>query len=177
MKNKGLFIGVLVVAFFGLTAVIMNYTYENKYITLINLYEAQVSDDKIVYDEVWKVVKQQAQVSDSYAENFKKIYVDLMEARNYGGESFKWIQEQNPAFSQDMYMKLMNTIESQRAKFTSAQRKLVTYHQEIKNLVQLFPSRLFVGDHAIPKLEIVTSTKTEDTFKSGKEDDVDLFKK
>lgn len=179
MKNKGLFIGVLLVAFIGIAWVLMYYSYSNKYITVRNLYDAQVSDDKIVFDEVWKVVKQQAQVSDQYAESFKSIYVGMMDARYSKDENatFKWIKEQNPQFSQDMYMKLMNTIEAQRSKFTTVQRKLISYHMELKNMVQLFPGSLFIGSREVPELKLVTSTKTEETFQTGKDDDVDMFKK
>jgi len=179
MKNKSLFLVILIVGILGIGLTLTYYSYDNQYITLNNLYEAQVSDDKIVYDEVWKVVKQQAQVSEQYAESFKSIYLGMMDAR-YSKDSnatFKWIKEQNPEFSQDMYMKLMNTIESQRSKFTSVQRKLITYHQEISNLVKLWPSRIFVGGRPIPELKIVTSTKTENTFNTGKEDDMDVFEK
>jgi len=178
MKNKGLFITLIIAAVVGIGAVVFYYSYDTSYITLVNKYNAQISENQVIYDEVWKVVQQQAQVSDQYAENFKEIYVQMMDARyESGGVAMKWIQEQNPLFSQDMYMKLMSTIESQRAKFTNVQRKLVATHQEITNLVTTAPSRFFVGGRPIPDLKIVTSTKTEAVFKSGKEDDVELFKK
>lgn len=175
MKNKGLFITLFIV---GLGAVIFYYSYDSQYITLNNQFEAQVSQDKLVYDEVWKVIKQQAQVSDQYADKFKEIYVQMMDARyETGGVAMKWIKEQNPSFTPEMYSKLMNTIESQRAKFTSVQSKLITIHQEIKNLVTLAPSRFFVGGRPIPDLKLVTSTRTEKVFVDGKDDDVDVFNK
>lgn len=178
MKNKGLFISLLIAAVIGIGLVVAYYTYDSDYIDLTSQYNAQLSDNQIIYDEVWKVIKQQAQVSDQYAEQFEKIYVQLMDERyENGGAAFKWIQEQNPEFSQDMYVKLMQTIEIQRANFRNAQEKLVTVHQEITKLVTKFPSRVFVGGRPIPELKLVTSTKTEETFRTGKEDDVNVFDK
>ena len=178
MKNKGIFLAILIAAVVGIGVIIAYYTYDSSYITLNNQFEAQDKDNRLIYDEVWKVVQQQAGVSSEYATNFKDIYVQMMDARYAnGGVAMKWIQEQNPTFSQDMYMKLMNTIESERLKFTNVQRKSVAIQQEIKNLVQLAPSRWFVGSRPIPELKLVTSTKTEQVFSTGKEDDIELFKK
>ena len=173
--KKGLILGSIIIAFLGIVLVMQFISYHNTWTDKKNLYEEQLEVDKIIYDEVWKVIKQQAGVTEKYAEDFKNVYVDLMEARNYGGEAFKWIQEQNPTFSQDMYMKLMNTIEAQRAKFTVNQKRLISIHKELKNLKEKFPSSLFVGGRELPELITITSTKTEKTFESGKEDDVELF--
>jgi hypothetical protein len=44
----------------------------------------------------------------------------------------------------------------------------------------LFPSRFFlvtIGGHTLPELKIVTSTRTEKAFETGKDDDTDLFSK
>jgi hypothetical protein len=177
MKNKGVFIAILIVAFLGVAGILMYYSYSNKYITLKNLYEAQVEDDKNIFDEVWKVIKGQAGVSEQYATKFKENYQAIMSARNYGGEMMKWITEANPNFTPEMYVKLQSTIEAQRAKFATAQRKMISYHMEIKNAVQLFPGSLFIGNREIPELKLVTSTKTENAFQTGKDDDSDPFSK
>ncbi len=178
--NKGLTITLFALIFIGLTGVIMYYIYDNKYVTINNLYEAQVAQDQIVYDEVWKVIQQQAGVSEKYSDDFRRNYRDIMNARNYGGEMMKWITEQNPTFDASMYAKLMNTIESQRSKFTTVQTKLISIHNELKNLLTLFPSRFFlvtIGGHILPELKIVTSTRTDNAFQTGKDDNVDLFQK
>lgn len=173
--RKGLILTSITVAILGIVIVGQFISYHNTWTDKKNLYEEQLEVDKVIYDEVWKVIKQQAGVTEKYAEDFKSVYVDLMEARNYGGEAFKWIQEQNPTFSQDMYNRLMNTIEAQRAKFTINQKRLISIHKELKNLKEKFPSSLFVGSKKLPELVTVTSTKTERTFESGKEDDIELF--
>ena len=39
-----------------------------------------------------------------------------------------------------------------------------------------WPGSMFVGNRPEIEIAIVTSTKTEETFKTGKEDDVEVFK-
>lgn len=174
--NKGIILTLIIVLGLGALIAFQYISYHNTWTDKVNLYKEQLDVNKVVFDEVWKVIKQQAGVSEKYAEDFKSVYVSMMEARNYGGEAFKWIQEQNPNFSQDMYMKLMNTIEVERTKFTLNQKRLASIHKELRNLKEKFPSNIFLGSKELPELTLVTSTKTEKTFETGKDDDIDLFK-
>lgn len=171
---------LLAFAFIGFTAVVMYYVYDNKYIETQNLYEAQVAENQTVYDEVWKIIQQQAGVTENYSESFKENYTAIMESRNYGGEMMKWIQESNPNFTPELHEKLMTSIETYRVKFTMVQKKLISIHNELKNQLTLMPSRFFtvtIGGHVLPELKIVTSTRTDNAFETGKDDDVDLFQK
>jgi hypothetical protein len=177
--NKLVTILFLAFVFLGFTAVVMYFVYDNKYVTLNNLYEAQVAQDKLVHDEMWKILQQQAGVTENYSESFNKNYTNIMNSRNYGGEMMKWIAESNPTFDTKLYDKLMNSIETYRTKFTMVQSKLISIHNEMKNMLTLFPSRLFlvtIGGHVLPELNIVTSTRTDDAFFTGKDDDTKLFK-
>ncbi|NJO62635.1 MAG: hypothetical protein HC836_31720 [Richelia sp. RM2_1_2] len=103
----------------------MYISYDNRYVELKNGYEAQVAQDQIVYDEMWKIIQQQAGVTENYSESFRKNYKEIMQSRNYGGELMKWITESNPNFSTAMYEKLMVSIETYRTKFTTVQTKLI----------------------------------------------------
>lgn len=170
---------LLAFIFLGFSAVVMYFIYDNKYVTLNNLYEAQVAQDKLVHDEMWKILQQQAGVTENYSESFNKNYTNIMNSRNYGGEMMKWITESNPTFDTKLYDKLMNSIETYRTKFTMVQSKLISIHNEMKNMLTLFPSRFFVGTiggHILPELNIVTSSRTDDAFVTGKDDDTKLFK-
>lgn len=178
--NKLITIAILIVVLFiGITGVIMYFQYNNQYVRLKNSYDAQVSVDKAIYDEVWKVIKQQANISEKYSSEFKGIYKELMDARykEGSGKLMQWITESNPNFDASLYKDLMKTIEAQRTKFTNNQKKMIAIHAEIKNLVMVFPGSLFLGSKEIPKLELITSTQTEQVFESGKDDNVDLFSK
>lgn len=169
----------LIALFLIIISVSMYISYNNQYVRLKNSYEAQVSVDRAIYDEVWKVIKQQAGVSEKYADDFKSIYTDLMDSRykQGSGQLMQWIKEANPNFDISLYKTLMNSIESQRSKFTNNQKKMIAIHAEIKNVCMIFPGSIFLGNKDIPKLELVTSTLTEKAFKYGKDDDIDLFNK
>lgn len=168
---------VIAVLFLIGVTVVLFFSYNNQYNRLKNKYDAQLAVDRAVYDEVWKTIQQQAGVSEKYSEDFRKSYQSIMSARNYGGEMMKWITESNPTFSPDLYSKLMNTIESQRTKFTNNQKMLISVHKEIKDLVTLIPGSWFLMNKEVPELKIVTSTRTEETFSTGTDDNIELFQK
>jgi hypothetical protein len=90
---------------------------------------------------------------------------------------FKWIQEQNPQFSEKMFLNLSDAIEAQRGEFAMVQKRLIDIKREHDNLRQKFPGNIIVGSRGEIKIDIVTSTKTEKTFETGKEDQIDLFEK
>lgn len=132
------------------------------------------------YDTMWKTIQQQADVSNKYQSDFKEIYIGIMEAR-YGSDAntsdplFLWIQERNPEFDASMYAKLMTTIESLRMQFFNHQERLLDKKREHDNLLEMFPSSMYLKGRDKIDVIIVTSSKTEDAFKSGKEDDIQLF--
>ena len=170
-----------ILAVIGLTlisvviAVLISVKTNNRFTELSNKYIAGLSANEAVYDAMWKIIQQEGQVVDKYSSDFRENFAGLMSARNYGGEMMKWIQESNPAFSQDMYVKMQSTIESQRTKFTKNQVMVIDYNRELNNMKMKIPSRWFLQSRVIPELIVVTSTKTEETFKAGKEDNIDLF--
>ena len=87
-----------------------------------------------------------------------------------------WIKEHNPEFDSKIYMKLMTSIEANRKEFMHAQTEMLDMKREHDNLRTTAPSMWFIPDKEVT-VKIVTSTKTERVFESGKDDDVQLFKK
>lgn len=65
----------------------MKISYTNQAIGLENGYSAQIDANKVIYDEVWKVLQQKAGVVSQYASDFKDIYVNLMNERYEGRRS------------------------------------------------------------------------------------------
>lgn len=181
---KGWLIGVLALVFVSVIVAVagigtmMYFNVSNKEIDLRSQYVAQEKVNETIYDKVWKIIQQKAQIKSDYAKDFKNIYTDVMNAR-YGNESngsplFKWIQEQNPNFSIDLYKDLSQTIEAQRNEFARVQARLIDIKREHQNLRLKFPTSLFVGGRPELELKIVTSSKTEQAFETGKEDDISL---
>ena len=165
---------VVSLALWGISSYI---TYENQFASLTAQYGAQDKVNQTVYDEVWKTVKQEANITDVYADRFKEIYVQVMDARykDGAGQLMQWITEQNPNFTPDLYGRLMNTIEARRAEFTNNQKRLISLHAELKKLTTTIPSSWFLSGKRIPEPRPVTSTRTGQAFDTGKDDDTSLY--
>jgi hypothetical protein len=84
----------------------------------------------------------------------------------------------------------MAAIEGERNGFFVEQEKLIDIDRQHKTMCQTFPNSIVIGSrHNIGYLAdangkvlkegitIITSEVTENAYKSGKEDNVDLFKK
>ena len=54
--------------------VLMGIGYKNQEIELRNQAVAQQKSNKVIYDKVWKVIQQKAQIADKYEGAFKEIY-------------------------------------------------------------------------------------------------------
>ncbi len=107
------------------------------------------------FDEMFKSIKQTAQVPDKFIERseeaFKKIYTPLIEGRyqNNDGEQqavmMKWVQESNPDFDLNafsgMYEKIQQIIEIKRTEFFTEQKKLISRHQEHTIFVSTFMNK------------------------------------
>lgn len=168
--------GCIVAAIFSLLLIFV--TTNNRDASLRNQFQAKERSREAIYDETWKTIKQIAQVSDKYSEDFKKIYPELMEGRyKEGGSLMKFVTESNPNFDTSLYQKLSNVIESKRSQFTASQEELIDVKREHDNLQTMFPSSLFVMNKERIKITIVSSTKSKDTIDTGIEDEVDIYAK
>ena len=155
----------------------------NDEIQLRNQYSAKIDANKAVHDAMWKTLQQTAGVASKYAEDFSKVYQPLMNAR-YGmgdggkggdGSLMKWIQERNPKFDSSLYARIQTVIEAKRAEFKTVQIASRDVKREHDNLILQFPSRIFVGGREALPVIMVTSTRTEETFEQGVDDNVDMF--
>lgn len=169
----GALVGLVVIG------LLMYMNYSNQEVRLRNAVKAQQEANTTSFDTCWKIIQGQAQVADKYKDSFKEIYTGLMEGRHYekGGALMKFITEANPTFDIRLFEKLSNSIEGQRTAFMRDQQKLIDLKREHDNLLVTMPSSFFVGSRSPVEIKIVTSTKTEKTFETRKEDEVDVFKK
>ena len=175
----GLIIAVALLVVLVLTLVGSCVSAYNSEITLRTQVEAKVKEQGIVFDNTWKIIQQQAQVSQKYLDSFKEIYPLLMGERYKEGEAqlAKLVTEANPTIDTRLQEKLMNSIEAQRTTFTRTQKELIDINREHTQLIRRFPGSLFfslIGRREIP-ISLITSQKTEDTMKSGQDNDVNLY--
>lgn len=168
---------VLIVLLGVFWAIGLSNTYNKKFVSG----KAAQTNCELVFDNTWKKIQQQAGVADQYKTAFKDIYVNMMNAR-YANDStsgketlMKWVTESNPTFDVSLYKTLMNTIEGSRNEFTMEQKKLVDVDRELKTMKVTFPNSLVLGGKADLEIKLVTSAKTEEAYKTGQENDVNLF--
>ena len=150
----------------------------NEEISLKQKIDAQQIATKTEFDNMKKKILQNSQVSDKYKNALIEVLTAYTEGRHVEGEQLmmKWSNEAVPTLSPDLYKQLSNIITSSRDKFTIEQQQLLDMQREYNILVQRFPNNLVFNATGKKPIEviIITSTATENTYKSGKEDDLDL---
>jgi hypothetical protein len=168
----GFFFAVLV------AAVVTSFTYRNSELELRNRVEAKQQECEVIFDQVWKTISQQAQITQEYKDGFREVFLGMTEAR-YDGDSnslMKFVGEANPNFDPKLYDRLMNTVEEQRAIFSREQKALISLARQHKTMLEKFPGSLFLAGRSPVEISLVTSTRTKNTFQTGKDDDVKVFK-
>ena len=183
MSKKILWITVGTVVVLGLITwgvlFLVDMGYHNSEVDLRTQAEAQQEANKTVKDKVWRVLKQKAQIPEKYAEDWNKNYATVMGAR-YQGETkgapvFKWIQEHNPSYTVELYKSIMDDILPLQNEFTLVQQKLIDVKREHMRLLRRQPSSWFLKGTDTLKIVIVLSTSTNEAFRTGVDDDVQLF--
>jgi hypothetical protein len=154
----------------------------NKEARLKNLVVAKQKDNTSEFDNMWKVIQQTAQVPEQKKEALKEIFNSYASARTGtgdGGSLMNWIKEAVPNVDVKVYDNLMNIIVSKRDAWTMRQKELIDIDREHNVMFDVFPSNIVLGIFGRQKtvITIVTSSRTEKAFETGKDDDVELFKK
>lgn len=164
----------------GCWAVSKNIEVDNAEVDISTAVKAKKSDQEATFDKMWKVLSQKASVADQYKDAFAKIYPAMIEGRYSKGDGslMKWITESNPTFNVSLYQDVMSSIETERNGFLTTQRQLMDLKREHDKLRLQWPSRWFINsDVKEIEITIVSSTHAKEVIKTGKDDDVDLFKK
>jgi hypothetical protein len=158
--------------------------YPNQEQGVRNLIKAKSKDNESEFDAMWKEIAQAGQIPDHERESLHSLVVDNAQARTTGGAKdgslMKWVQESIPTPSPALYDKLMNIITAKRDGFAMRQKELLDLGRRHDDLITQKPSKWFIGmfgDLTPIEIKIVTSTRTDEVFRTGKDDDVELFKK
>lgn len=157
--------------------IVLNISYGNEAKTLKAKITAKQSNQANVFDAMWKIISQKAQLTEDYKNSFSKVLTDMVESRYSKGDGslMKWVQEQNPTLDASVYRDLGNTIESQRMGFVSEQKELLDMSAQFNILISRFPGSFFLSDEVPIYPKLILSSKTEQAQKTGKDDDVKLF--
>ena len=171
----GAVLGAIMLIVVAVTAI----GYKNQEVDLRTQFDMQQEKCKSYFDKMWKIIKQKAQISEKYKDSFTEVYVKMMDARykQGSGAMMQWIKEQNPTLDSSIYKELGNTIEAQRNGYHNENVLLLDIKRQHDSLRQKFPSSLIVGSSKPLEAIVVTSGKTKESFRTGEENDVDLFDK
>jgi hypothetical protein len=160
-----------------LLTLVLYFSVTNREASLRNQFTAQLDANKNQYDEMWKVIASDAEVTDKYKDSFREVWAGIVAGqRNDRASVLAWISAINPKFSDRLFLKLMGTINSQRHQFTLAQNKLRDIKREHDNLRTRVPSSWIVGN--VPALDYVavTSEKTVEAFQTRQDNNPKVFK-
>lgn len=179
---KGLKLKAIVASAIGFTMTVfiiflMDISYDNREQRLRTDVLDQERKIEANYDKMWKVISQQAQILDKYANDFLEIYKGMMTGRYGDGGSkamFQWIKEHNPQIDASLYKKIMTTVEATRTSFEREQRRYSEMGAAHMKLYVTKPAKWFVDGEPV-EIQIVSSKKTKKVMETGEENEVDLF--
>jgi hypothetical protein len=170
----------LVVGIFAIGILVWGVGVSNTEVTLRNQITAKQTDNKNQFDSMFKSQMQAFQVTDAQRQMLYDVIVGNSKARagQGGGSLATSVTEAVPNLdkSSDLYTNLMNTVTSLRAVWTRKQTELIDYKREHDNLIDKIPSSIVCSLLGRRKIEItiVTSSRAENAFATGKDDDIDL---
>ena len=179
MKTSNIILISVLALVLGIAIVVggMYVNYNNREVNLRNLAEAQRGNIENVYDKMWKILQQKAQVSNEYKNAFSEIYPALIEGRYSQGDGslMKWVQEANPNFDTSLYKDLMQSIEIQRTEFAKTQERMLDIIREHEVLQTTVPSKWFLKNTEPIEYVVISSTRSKIVMETGLDDDVSLF--
>lgn len=172
---------LFITAFLFISAVTLGFTtlsWHNQAAILSNSYEMKVKANSGEFDNLWKKIKQSAQVPEQKKEAFKEIFNSYASARKTGGDNqvMTWLQESVPNVDLQTYDQLMNIITGSRDTWTMKQTELVSIAEQHNAMLVSQPRGFVLSLFGHKKIDpkVITSERTEQVFESGKDDDISL---
>lgn len=167
---------------FALIAIIlltMYVSYNNKEVALRNQAVAVQRDLHNYLDLTTKKISQTAQVTKLQMDSIKEIIIGNSQARGKSNGSLATLVHEavpdiaptTPAFTN-----LQNIIAGARDTYASKQTLLLGVKEAHDNLIDKIPSGWFVGGRPKLEVQIVTSSRVEEAFRTGVDDDDAVFK-
>lgn len=146
-------------------------------------YDAKLKANEASFDNMWKKIKGTAEVTDAQKAALKEILIGYAQARSTGGGSndgslARWVQESVPNVDTSTFNNLQNIIAGSRDSWTFNQLELVDIAREFNRMLEVQPSGLILsifGRFEKIDAKVITSTRTQETFANGKDDDTAVF--
>lgn len=168
------------IALLGLTVTIKVVGTLNRENSLATAIAAKQRDNKSELDRMWKTIDQTAQVAPAEKQALLDIFAGYAAARTgegpKGGSLANWITEAVPNVNLTTYQNLQNIITAGRDGFARRQKELLDLSREHERMLGDIPDGWICGMFGRKPISvtIVTSTRTETSFETGKDDDTSL---
>lgn len=185
--NKLVAIGLAVIAFLAITFmgfVFWGISLNNTEITLRTNIENKITANRADFDNMKKTILQSAQISDKEVDALKNIIIGYANVRgglndnNSNMISISALHEAVPSITSIETLKnLQNIVTAQRNSWTFRQKELIDLKREHDILIRKFPASIIfsiLGRHEI-EIQIITSHATQEIFKTGQDNDTNLF--
>lgn len=157
-------------------------SFNNREVKLRTTFNMEMKNRKTLFDKMWKMISQKAQVAKQYDSSFIRVVGAAMENRKDGAQvMMKWIQESNPTMQvgtvQELYKDLSRTIEAERNGFAEREQTLASIQQKHSEFLLSFPNNLYNTFMGRKELEYnpITSGRTEEAARTGQDNDVRVF--
>lgn len=157
-------------------------SFNNRDVDLRTTFEMQIKNRSALYDKMWKVISQKAQITKAYDSSFIRIVNAAMDPRKDGANiMMKWVTESNPTLQaltvQELYKDLSRTIESERNAFFEREETLASIQQQHSKFLRSFPNNFYNIFMSRKELEYkpITSDRTEDVMRTGKDNSISVF--
>ncbi len=191
-------LGLLVVILIG-----SYFSFSNTAVRLETTVKTQWRENQNAYDTMWKTITETAQIPEKYKSDFKELLVADTTGKygeNGASQVMLWANDRNIQLPQEAYTNLQRIIESQRAEFRDQQTALndkiqrldvhlhATTSGRMWGMLTNYPS-VIQGQYAPPfdtdgdgiltalDYPVVTSERTEETFRTAKDEPLDVFGK
>lgn len=166
-----------VIAIFIITVAVMYVSTSNTEIRLRNQIDAVQLDNQNEFQLMWTRIEQVTQVTRAERESVERIivnYADQRTGEGGGGRFINAVREAIPNIDNATFVNLQNTIVASRDRFANRQRQLIDLKREHDNIIMTFPGSIFVGNRPQVDITVITSTRTQETFQTGLDDNIKL---
>lgn len=157
-------------------------SFNNRDVDLRTTFDMHKTNRTAQYDKMWKIISQKGQVAKAYDSSFIRAVHEAMDPRKDGaGIMMKWVQENNVLVQigtvQELYKDLSRTIEAERNSFFEREQTLASIKQQHSKFLRSFPNNLYNLFMGRKELEYtpITSSRTDEVIRTGKDDDVKVF--
>jgi hypothetical protein len=176
-----LIIGLVVIV--GGWIVISTISLNNDYKKQTNLFGQKMLERTAFYDNMWKTITQTAKIAAKNDSSFARNINVIMSGRKDGDQvMMKWIKEANPNSNfqevSKMYQTLQRVVESKRNEFFEQEKMIMDVKLQCDNTLSTIGGGTIlrkIFGYKYLQYKPITSDRTDDVIKTGKDNNVDLF--